>query len=407
MSSAIYFPGDSLSRRRRTLYILILGALSALGPLTIDLYLPALPSLAANLSASPSQVQWTLAGTTIGFAVGQALVGPLSDRVGRRRPLIASVTVHLVASVCVVLAPDIEWLIAGRVAQGFGSAAGVVVALAIARDLFGGSRLAIALSRLALVTGLAPILAPVVGSQLVGIAGWRGVFAALSLFSAIVLVATTSFISETLRPERIGERGHRTVRERYGSVLRDRRFWGAATIGGMNFTALFAYLSSSPFLFQDVFGFSAAQFGLVFAVNSVGVVAGIQIAARVAARIGPGTVLAWTLPGMALSMSAIALWGHGLADVPMVMTGLFLHISLGGACVPCIQLIALRDHARESGTAASLLGVLNFGLAGVLSPIIGLFPIHNALPMSIYMLSANAIALLALVALVRPWSELG
>lgn len=403
MSSAVFFPGDSLSGRRRTIYILVLGSLSALGRLTIDLYLPALPSMASDLHAASSQVQLTLAGTTIGFAVGQAVVGPLSDHFGRRRPLLASVMLHLLATICVVLAPTMVWLIAGRVLQGFGAAAGVVVALAIARDLYGGSRLALTLSRLALVTGLAPILAPVIGSQLVGIAGWRGIFVTLSIFSALVLIATAASIRETLIPGRDDERGHRDYRQRYAAVFRDRRFWGAALIGGMNFTALFAYLSSIPFLFQNVFGFSAQQFGLVFAVNSLGVVLGIQAAARIAARRGPALVLTWALPGMTLALGTVLIWGRDSTDIWIVASGLFVYITLGGACVPCMQLIALRDHARESGTAASVLGVMNFGLAGALSPILGVFAITSALPMTAYMLAANLIALVSLLVLIRPW----
>ncbi|WP_401000748.1 multidrug effflux MFS transporter [Agromyces sp. GXQ0307] len=369
----------------------------------IDLYLPALPAMAQALDASAAQMQWTLAGTTVGFAAGQAVVGPLSDRHGRRRPLLASITLHLFASALVAASPTITLLLLGRVLQGFGAAAGVVVALAIARDLYGGPPLVVLLSKLALVTGLAPIIAPVVGAQIQQLSGWRAIFAVLTGFSLIVLVALAATVPETSRlrfPD-----GHAVVltyRARYIAVFRDRRFWGAALIGGMNFTALFAYLASSPFLVQTVFGFAPAQFGLVFAANSVGVVIGIQSAARLAQRIDPQRILLVALPLMAAALVSILVWGHN--DNPAFVLGsVFLYITFGGLCVPCVQLIALRDHARQSGTAASVLGILNYGLAGLLSPILGLFPITSAAPMSAYMLTATCVSIGALMYLLRPW----
>lgn len=393
--------GDSFSATRRALLILVLGSLSALGPLTIDLYLPALPAMAHELRATEGQIQWTLAGTTIGFAVGQATVGPLSDRYGRRRPLLWSVAVHLIASALVTVAPTVAMLLTARVLQGFGAAAGVVVSLAIARDLHGGPRLAVLLSRLALVTGIAPIVAPVLGAQIQTLAGWRMIFGVLTAFSMVVLLAVAASIPETGSLRNPPPAASISYRARYGSVLRDRRLWGAALIGGMNFTALFGYLASSPFLMQSVLGFDPAQYGLMFAVNSVGVVIGIQSAARLMRHRTPEAVLTAALPLMAFSVAAVLLWGTN--DRPaLILVLLFLYITFGGLCVPCIQLIALRDHAQNSGTAASVLGILNFGLAGVLAPILGLFPIVNAAPMAAYMLAANLVACAALTVFLRP-----
>jgi DHA1 family bicyclomycin/chloramphenicol resistance-like MFS transporter len=197
VSTAVH-PGDALTRRQRLVYVIVLGALTALGPLTIDLYLPAFPSLEDDLAVSAGLVQLTLTATTIGFGVGQLLVGPWSDKVGRRLPLIVATAVHIAASIGAAAAPDIVWLGVFRVLQGMGAAAGGVVAMATVRDLFGGLPLVRMLSRLALVTGLAPVLAPVIGSQLLRFTDWRGIFWFLVAYGVLILVAAVFLIVETL-----------------------------------------------------------------------------------------------------------------------------------------------------------------------------------------------------------------
>ena len=278
--SSVAHPGDLLSRRQRLVYVLVLGALTALGPFTVDLYLPAFPVLQDELGVSAAAVQLTLTGTMVGFGFGQLIVGPWSDKVGRRLPLILATALHIAASVAAALAPDIVWLSAFRLLQGFGAAAGGVVAMAMVRDLFGGKPLVRMLSRLALVNGLAPVLAPVIGSQLLGVMDWRGVFVVLAIYGAAVLVAVAFFIVETLPESRRHVAGHSTLRDRYAALFRDRVYLGAAIIGGMTFTGLFGYLSTSSFLFQEIYAFTAQQYGLLFAVNSVGIIIGVQTSSR-------------------------------------------------------------------------------------------------------------------------------
>jgi MFS family permease len=267
-------PGDALTLRQRLVYIVALGALVALGPFTVDLYLPSFPAVAHDFNASDAAVQLTLTATSIGFAVGQLLVGPLSDKIGRRAPLLIATAVHVIASIGVAFAPSVEWLTVLRVLQGIGAAGGGVVAVATIRDLFGGLPLVRMLSRMALVSGLAPILAPVIGSQLLRITDWRGIFVVLAVYGSVVLVVAALLIVETLPKERRGAGAHTTARQRYRALFSDRIFVGVAIIGGMVFSALFAYLSSSSFLLQDVFHLNAQQFGLIFGINSVGVVFG-------------------------------------------------------------------------------------------------------------------------------------
>jgi DHA1 family bicyclomycin/chloramphenicol resistance-like MFS transporter len=396
-------PGDRLTSRQRLVYVLVLGALTALGPFTIDLYLPAFPVLQDELGVSASAVQLTLTGTMIGFGLGQLIVGPWSDKVGRRLPLILATALHIAASLAAAFAPDIVWLSVFRLLQGFGAAAGGVVAMAMVRDLFGGKPLVRMLSRLALVNGLAPVLAPVIGSQLLQVMDWRGIFVVLAVYGAVVVVAVAFFIVETLPPSRRGISGHSTLRDRYAALFRDRVYLGAAIIGGMTFTGLFGYLSTSSFLFQEVYSFNAQEYGLLFAVNSVGVIIGVQTSSRLMrGSVEPQWILAGTTVVhlamaatiMALDASGAGFWGTA---VP-----LWFYILACGFAFPAVQVLALAHHGAEAGTAASLLGALNFGLAGVISPLIGLMGVGSAVPMAFVMLLAGVVAIAALWLLVRP-----
>ncbi|MBX9718183.1 MAG: multidrug effflux MFS transporter [Microbacteriaceae bacterium] len=400
--STVVHPGDSLTRRQRTVYVIVLGALTALGPFTIDLYLPAFPQVEADLGVSTAAIQLTLTATTIGFAFGQLLVGPWSDKVGRRLPLILATSVHVLASLGVALAPDIAWLMAFRVLQGFGAAAGGVVAMATVRDLFGGYPLVRMLSRLSLVNGLAPILAPVIGSQLLLVMPWRGLFVVLAAYGVLIVIAASLLIVETLPPARRVDPGHATIGDRYRVLFADRVFIGVAIIGGMSFSGLFAYLSASPFLFQDVYGLDPQGYGLLFAMNSIGVVAGVQISSRLAKRIAPQWIL---------SVSTLVLLGSAIAIIVLDLAGagfwvtvvpLWFFITACGFGFPMVQALALANHGKEAGTAASLLGAMNFGLAGLLSPIVGLFGISSAVPMGAVMAATSVVSIASLWVIVRP-----
>ena len=402
--TTVVHPGDSLSRRQRLVYILVLGALTALGPFTVDLYLPAFPALETDFGVSTAIIQLTLTATAVGFGLGQLLVGPWSDRVGRRRPLILATTVHVAASVGVALAPDIVALGLFRVLQGIGAAAGGVVAMAMVRDLFGGLPLVRMLSRLALVNGLAPILAPVIGSQLLVIFDWRGIFYFLAGYGLVVTLATFFFVVETLPPARRVDPGHTTVRERYRAVLTDRTFVGVAVISAMTFSGLFAYLSSSSFLFQQIYGLDPQEFGLLFAANSIGVVLGVQASARLARYFGPQWILSVTTAVLLASSISIIVLDSLRVGLLGIVIPLWFFLAACGFGFPLVQVLALVNHPHEAGTAASVLGALNFGLAGLTSPIAGLFGIHDAVPMASVMAVTSLLSILALWFIVRPRS---
>lgn len=401
----VLHPGDSIPNRRRVLYIVLLGALTALGPFTIDLYLPAFPVLQADFGTTEAAIQLTLSGTMVGFALGQLIVGPLSDKVGRRIPLLVVTALHVLASIAAALAPTLEMLSVARVFMGAGAAAGGVVAAAVVRDLFGGRRLVVMLSRLALVSGVAPVLAPLVGSALLVLMPWRGIFVVLGVYGSIMLIAAAIFIPETLPPARRHEKGATTVWQRYRSVLTDRVFIGVLIIGGMTFSGLFSYLSASSFLFQETYDFDPQQYGLLFAANSLGVVLGVQAASRLAARFGPQWVLAWSTGVLVVAATAIivtdqlglGLWG--------TIIPLFFFMTACGFTFPCVQVLALDRHGRAAGTAQSIIGASNFGVAGIITPLVGWISAGagiTATTMATVMVGCAVIGALSLWTIVRP-----
>jgi Bcr/CflA subfamily drug resistance transporter len=401
----VLHPGDSIPHRKRVLYIVLLGALTALGPFTIDLYLPAFPVLQEDFRTTEAAIQLTLAGTMIGFALGQLIVGPLSDKVGRRLPLLIVTALHVLASVAAALAPTLELLSVARVFMGAGAAAGGVVAAAIVRDLFGGRRLVVMLSRLALVSGVAPVLAPLVGSALLLFMPWRGIFVVLGIYGSLMLVAAAVFIPETLPPARRHERGATTVWQRYKSVFSDRVFIGVLIIGGMTFSGLFSYLSSSSFLFQGLYDFDPQQYGLLFAANSLGVVLGVQAASRLAARYGPQWVLAWSTGVMVVAASVIILTDQLGLGLWGTVIPLFFFMTGCGFTFPCVQVLALDRHGKAAGTAQSIIGATNFGVAGIISPLVGWLAAGSgitATTMASVMVGCAVIGVLALWLVVRP-----
>lgn len=394
-------PGDALSRRQKLIYVLVLGLLTALGPFTIDLYLPAFPIIGHELGVSATAVQLTLTATTIGFAAGQLVIGPFSDKFGRRMPLILATALHVGASVGAAMSTDITMLGMFRVLQGIGAAGGGVVAMAMVRDLFGGYQLVKMLSRMALVNGMAPILAPVIGSQLLGIMDWPGIFWFLAAYGALVVVAAFVFIVETLPPERRKFDGE-SVADRYRAVFKDRIFVGTLLVGGLNFAALFTYLSASTFLFQTTYGFTPQQYGYLFAVNSLGVVTGVQLAARIMRHTGPQWVIAWATVAQVAAAAAMIIFdqlGFGLWGV---IIPLWFFICATGFMFPSVQVLGLARNGRQAGTAASLLGATTFGFAGLITPVVGIIGVKTATPMALIMGCSILLAMAALWLIVRP-----
>jgi MFS transporter, DHA1 family, multidrug resistance protein len=370
--------------------------MNAIGPLSIDMYLPAFPEIARELHTSASSVQLTLTACVAGLALGQLVLGPLSDRFGRRIPVIAAMLTYAVASLLCALATSVGALIALRFVQGLAGAGGIVISRAVVRDLHSGARAVRLFSSLMLVTGLAPILAPLVGGQLLAISSWEGIFISLSILSALIAILTALGLRETLPPERRVPSGLRRTVQTMGMLLRDRSFLGHALAGGLTFGALFAYISGSPFVLQGIYGLSPQGFSLAFALNGLGLVAASQVNARIVERLGPTRLLRRALASVVASACAL-LVVVSIGDLPVwaVLVPMFAIVSSIPFVLPNSTALALADHAAVAGTASALLGLIQFMVGALAAPLVGVAGPDTAVPMAVIMVALAVGGLIA------------
>ena len=380
----------------------MLGLLAALGPLTIDMYLPALPTITTDLQTTEAAVQLTLTGTLMGLALGQLLVGPLSDAFGRRTPLLVGIGVHVLASVLCVIAPNLVLLGTLRVLQGLGAAAASVVAMAIVRDLFTGLAAAKLFSRLMLVIGVAPILAPTVGGVVLTWTSWRGVFVVLTLAGIALMTATALVLPETLPAgARRGGGVLGTLRD-YGRLFTDRVYVGLILVAGLAFSALFAYVSGSSFVFQDEFGLSEQQFAFVFAATAVALIGATQFNVRLLRRWQPGQILTGSLAaGVVAGIVLVICTVTGLGGLAGVLLPLWLVMAAVGLAMPNAPALALSRHGEAAGTAAALLGAVQFGVGALAAPVVGVLG-NGSTAMAVVVAGGMLAAVLVLLVVVRP-----
>ena len=398
--------GDLTSKTAdgRLKLVLIIGGLSAFGPLSIDLYLPALPSLSRDLGGSPSLVQLTLTACLLGLAAGQLVAGPLSDALGRCRPLFVGLAAYALASLLCALAPSVTVLVALRLIQGTAAAAGIVVARAVVRDVYEGSDVARFLALTMLISGLAPILAPMAGGQLLRLTSWRGAFVVLAAIGLLLLAAAALGLPETLPPERRRSGGIRETLTTFRGLVADRMFMGYALSSGLAMGASFTYVSGAPFVLEDIYGVSPQTFGLIFGTNAVSILLLGQIGRRLVGRVGSRRLLVAGL-GIAsaggLLLLASVTFGVGLAGV---LPGFLLVVSSVGLNSPNATALALADHAHQAGSAAALLGMLYYAVGAVVAPLAGLGGTHTAVPMAVViaLLDAAALATFAILTRSRP-----
>lgn len=370
--------------------LIVLGALSAFGPLSLDMYLPALPALARDFAVPDAAVQLSLTSCLIGLAVGQLIAGPLSDRWGRRVPLLVGLAGYLVASVLCAVAPNVGALTGLRAVQGIAGAAGIVISRAIVRDLYEGTAAARFFSLLMLVNGLAPILAPVVGGQLLRFTSWRGVFLVLAVIGAVLLAATVLVVGETLPSARRRRGGlGQTVRS-FGVLLRDPGFLRPALAGGFAFAAMFAYISASSFVLQKTYGLDPQQFSIAFAVNALGIVLLGQGNARLLRGRSPSALLRAGLALCAAGGGALLLSVLADLGVAAVLVSLFALVSSIGLIMPNSTALSMSGHPEMAGTASALLGLLQYALGGLAAPLTGLGGNGAALPMALAIAASAA-----------------
>lgn len=383
--------------------MVVLGALSAFGPLSLDLYLPGLPSVADGLGASASATQATLTACLLGLACGQLVSGPLSDARGRRGPLLTGVGAYVVASLACALAPSVTTLIALRFVQGLAGSAGIVISRAVVRDLRSGAEAARLYAALLLVNSTAPIAAPILGGALLQVTSWRGVFLVLAALGGLILAGTHRVIAET---HPLAARAPTSVRATLGLMARlmqERRFLGCIASCGLGLAAMFAYIAGAPFVLQDLYGLSPGQFSLAFAGNSVGILGAGAAGSRLLRRVPPVTVLGAGLAlGLVGGSALLAVIATGAVGLPGVLPALFIVVSSVGLVVPSATAIAMAGHPSIAGTAAALLGIAQYATGAALAPLVGLAGRGTAVPMAAVIFGCGLAAAAAWLLLVRP-----
>ncbi|WP_432565555.1 multidrug effflux MFS transporter [Kineococcus sp. SYSU DK003] len=386
--------------------LVTLALLCAIGPFAVDMYLPTFPDLATDLSTSASRVQLTLTTFMLGMAAGQLVLGPLSDRLGRRRLLLLGTAVTFLAGVVCTLTPSIGVLIVARLVQGVAGAAGVVIGRAVVADLATGRAAARAFSTLGVIGGVAPVVAPLLGGLVAGHGGWRGIFGVTALAALVMVVAAYFLVPETLPRERRHAGGVREVASTARRVLSRRGYVGYVGTLVLVFGTVFSYVSASPFVLQNVVGLSAGTYSLVFALNAVGIAVGGAVTTRMLRRYGPAQILTAGVliqvtcaAGLFTTVLAFDAW------TPAVLVLLWFNVFSVGLVFGNATALAADEVRFASGMGSALQGALQFTVGALVSPVVGLAGEHSAVPMVTMMLGCSGLAAVVLFTVARPASR--
>ena len=384
-TQAIYHPNYK--------YVLMLGSMCALGAISTDMYLPNLPDVQTDLGSTAAAAQFTITAMMIGNAFGQLILGPVSDRFGRRKPVLIGVGLHIVVSALCAFSQAMMPLIVFRACQGFFNASAGVVAMAVIRDRFVGREASRLMSRLMLVIGVAPLFAPTIGGFIGDWISWRGVFAVLGLYGVFLFVAVLLKLPETLPPERRLDTVTATMKG-YTVLIRDRNFMALAILPGLTSCILMSYVVGSPFVFKQGYGLTTTEFGLLFAANGVGLVCGAQVSAALVKHYTPATILRFVIPLMAVLtgiLFLVCVTGFG------GLAGLLISLFVVCCCInmgpPNASSLALGRHGERAGTAAACIGFVQFGLSGMVAPLVGVFG-ETSVAMSGVMFASAIVAIL-------------
>ncbi len=376
----------------------VLGALTAFGPLSTDMYLPGLPSLAHDLRASAALVQLTISLCLGGLALGQLLVGPLSDSLGRRTPLLAGLAVYAAASVGCAVSASIGPLLALRLVQGAAGGAGIAIGRAVVRDRATGYAAARAYSTLMLVAGLGPVLAPVIGALLLHVTDWRGIFVALAVIGIVLLIMAAIVVYETLPAPARHRGGVRALAGSVGALVADRRYVAHTLASALALGTLIAYVAASPFVLERIHHLTPQTYSIVFGVNGCAIMLVRPFATRALRHTSPSTIMRRGL-GVQASASLLVLctvlMGLGLAPL---LAGFLLAVGANGAILPMATALAMGDHPQRAGAASGVMGFVQFLLAAAVAPLVGLGGPHTAVPLAVIMPACSLTALAVLAA---------
>ncbi|MEW9502969.1 Bcr/CflA family multidrug efflux MFS transporter [Jeotgalibacillus marinus] len=393
---------EAMTGKRRIKLALLLGALGAMGPLTIDMYLPSFPTIASELQTSASSVQLSLTACLLGLGAGQLIMGPMSDAIGRKKPLLIALMAYLFASLAISLSPNISFLIGARFLQGFAASAGIVISRAIVRDMYSGRELTKFFGMLMLVSNLAPILAPIGGSGILLFTSWNGIFVVLGAVGFLLFLVVSLKLEETLPPEnRVPSTISQTLKN-FLSLVKNRQFAGYALAQGFMIAGVFAYVSGTPFVYQNIYGVSPQQFSLLFGMNGFGLIMGTQLVARLSHLVPEKRFLmaGLSLAGTVTTALVIAV----LLDGPLLslVIPLFFFVMSIGMVATASFTLAMQSQGHIAGSASAMLGLLPFLLGSITAPLVGIAGEDTAVPMGVIMFSTSFLALSAYFGLVRP-----
>ncbi|AIQ12790.1 multidrug effflux MFS transporter [Paenibacillus durus] len=385
----------SLKNDNRFRLVLLLGAFSALGPLTIDMYLPSFPEIAADFGTRASLVQLSLTACLIGLGLGQIIMGPLSDVHGRRRPIIISLILYLIASFVCAVSPNIVYFIAARFVQGFAASAGIVISRAIIRDVYSGPELTKFFSLLMLVNNIFPLIAPVAGGSVIAFTTWVGVFVVLGTVGLVLVILATLNLKETLPAQNRISGNFSELITGIRTLLKDREFTGYALAQGIMIGGVFAYVSGTPFIYQNIYGASPQLFAILFGSNGISLIIGSQIVGRFTHVISERRFLRY---GLLLSgASSLAALIVILLNGPLLalVIPLFFFVASIGTTSTASFSLAMESQSHRAGSASALLGLLPFLLGAFTSPLVGIAGEYTAVPMGVIILSTSLLAILA------------
>ena len=389
-----------MNSARKIRLTIFLGILAALAPLATDMYLPALPSMNNEFDAGTSLIQMTLSATMVGMAIGQLFAGPLSDKCGRKFPLIIGMALFALASFGCIFSNDIKIFLVLRLIQGLTGAFGIVIARAIARDCTSGAELTKFFSMLMTVNGLAPILAPVIGGQILVFADWRGVFALLAIIGLALTISSIKF-DETL-PKSAREKNFVSSFKNFGALARDKYFLGHCLLQCAWFSVFFSYISGSAFLFQDIYHVSPQTYSLIFGGLSCSLVASGVIPIRLAGKVSELKMLGWAvcqaLVGGIFFMACVLF--H--ASIELTIFSLVVMVSVGSVLGATSFSLSMRNHGREAGAASALLGSLPMLAGGLMAPVVGIAGNQTALPMATIILCGEILTLIIFWKIIYP-----
>jgi MFS transporter, DHA1 family, multidrug resistance protein len=368
-------------------WLILLGALTALGPLSIDMYLPSFPAIAHSLGSNTGSVQLTLASFFTGLALGQAIYGPFSDRFGRKPPLYFGLIVYILASIGCAIASDVNQLIALRFLQALGGCSGMVISRAVVRDRYNVQDSAKAFSTLMLIMGLAPILAPLAGGWMLGALGWRAIFAFQALFAAGCLLSLHFSFKESHDTQHSSALELGKVLKGYGTLLLDKEYMHHTLTGAFIMSGFFGYIAGSPFIIIELFGVAPENYGWVFGSNAAGFIISGQLNARLLKNNSTEAIVKHALWLPALSgLGLLLLQITGLLNFPLLLIGLFVFIASTGFITPNTGAMAMKNHGKQAGLASALMGTLQFGCATLAGLMIGVW--HDGTPLPLLTLLA-------------------